>query len=149
MAELEFLVPEFEHRHKGPMWYLIASVTAIILGLLAWWVKNYTFIGLIAFSLLILIMRQVNKPGLLSLKIDADGISIGNKVWPYKNLRGFSIFEIDGRKYLVIMPAGRLGVTMKVQVSDAEAITNKLINYLPQVEYEESLAESLARIMRL
>lgn len=149
MAELELLVPEFEYRRKGPIWYLVAITISIILGFLAWLVKNYTFIGLVAFSLLILIIRQVRKPNLISLKIDANGISIGGKTWEHKNLRGFSIFGVEGRKYLVIMPAGKLGVTMKLQVSDAEAIRNKLINYLPQVEYEESLTESLARILRL
>src|SRR5690349_1473597 len=120
MAELELLVPEFEYRDKGAAWYLAAGITAIVLGLLAWWVKNYTFIGLIALSLLILIVRQIKKPNLVSLKIDANGISIGSKVWEHKNLGGFAIFEIEGKKYLIIMPAGKFGVTMKVRVTDAE-----------------------------
>ena len=149
MTEIEILVPEFEYRRKGPVWYLVAVVVAAIMGFLAWLVKNYTFIGLIVFSLLILIMRQVKKPNLVSLKIDANGISIGRKTWEYKDLRGFAIFEAEDKKYLIIMPAGKFGVNMKVQVSDAEAIVNKLINYLAQVEYEESLTESLARILRL
>lgn len=145
MADIELLVPDSEYRPKSPLWNIIFALFIIDFAGIAWLLGNYTFIGLAAAIWAMIIFRQVQRPRMLALKIDTAGISLGTKTWEYKNIKNFSIFESDGRKYLVFTPTGRFQIALKIPVVDPAPISAKLNNYLPQVEYEESLLDVLAK----
>src|SRR3989344_4664431 len=144
MSDLELLVPEFEYRPKGIVWHIVFGILATSAAALAWFFGDRTFTTLIAVIWMILIMRQFKKPALVTLRIDDKGLSIGTKTWEYKELKNFSIAEIETKKRLVITPSGRFQVAIKIPISDPSSVAAKLNHYLSQVEYEESLLESLA-----
>lgn len=149
MAGMELLVPEFEYREKKLMWYVYFGLISEILIIISGLTLNYSFIGLIFFIWAIIIMRQMRRPRLVPLRIDDAGISLGGKTWEYKKIRNFSIFETEGRKYLVFIAHGKFQVTIKIPITGAETIKERLNKHLQQVEYEEPFLESLSRRLNI
>lgn len=149
MNDIEILVPEFDKNPKGFFWYLVAILVSMIFGLLAYILKNYTFIGIIILFWMIVIIKDFRSPTLVSLVIDQKGITLGHKFWEYKALKNFSIFPINEKNYFVFTPIGKFQLSIKVPVKNINEIRSKLTNSLTEVEYQEPLIEGLARILRI
>ncbi len=149
MNDIEILVPEFDRPPKGILWYMVALTASIIFGFAAYFLKNYTFIGILLLFWIIVIARDARPPTLVSLLIDNRGISLGNKLWEYKDLKEFSIFSVGDKNYLIFTPIGKFQLNIKVPIKNTEEIKSKLTNSLTEVEYQEPLIEGLARILRM
>lgn len=149
MDNIEFLVPEIENKKKSVTWNIIAGEIAVILVLLALILENYTFIGLVAISWVIIIMMQFKKSSLINILIDSTGISINNKKLLYKDIKNFSISDEGDKKELIITPKKKFGLALKLPITEPDKIQEKLNNYLTQVEYDEPLLDSLMRVLKI
>ena len=149
MQDLELLVPEFEYYEKDIKWYVYFGIIMGIIVLISIFNRNFTLIAIVLLSAILIVIRAGRKPNLIKLIISGDGISLGNEFWEYKDIKSFSLFEADGKKYLIFIPIGKFRLQVKVPVSDPEAIRQRLNNLVSEVEYEESLIEILGRISKI
>lgn len=146
MEDLEYLIPEFEYQRRSILWYLCLILFAVILGAVGLFTRNYTFIGLIFVSLILIIFRGTRKPRLIKLSIGKSGITIGDRFLEYKNCKNYSIYKFDGKNYLILIPLGRFQMETRIPIKDLVEVRNKLNNLLTEVEYVESFLDTLGRL---
>lgn len=147
MGDIEFFVPEFEYREKSREWYLWVLFLGLLFILGAMLTNNPTFIVIIMMGGTLLVLRGNAKPKLVPFAIHDKGIYLKNKFWDFKDIKDFSIYEIDDDKYFIFTPKGSLQTPIKIKVPETESIKQKLNNLALQVEYQESLIEALVRVM--
>lgn len=149
MDELEFLVPEFEYQQKSWLWYIYFLLIVAILISFSILTNNYSFLGIIVLGAILILIRGSRKPGIVMVAIHEDGIYVQNKIYQYKDIKSFSILQIEDKYYFIFNPAGRFQAPLKIPIDNPEAIRSKLNNLLTEVEYQESLLEVLIRFLRL
>lgn len=149
MQDIEIFVPEFEYREKNRLWYLSFTFFVLLFIFLAMLTNNVTFIAVVALGATLTVMRGFAKPQTIPLAINDKGIYFKHTLWPYEGIKNFSLYEIDGKKYLIFTPIARFQTAVKVQIENTDAIRNRLNNLLPEVEYHESLMDILIRIVGL
>ena len=147
MQDIEIFAPEFEYSPKGRLWYMSLIFLSLLFMLFALIAHNTTFIAVIALGATLIATRGNAKPRIVPLVINDKGIYFKNKFWKFSDLRNFSIYEYTNKKYFIFAPSGRFQTPMKVPIRNSSEIRRKLNNLLPEVEYQESLIDSLITLM--
>ena len=152
--EIRWSAPEFHYYHKDVGWYWLVIIVAIILTALALWQKNFLFAIFIILAGILTISWGRKEPKTVDFVLSEKGLDIGDKKsYPFENLAGFAIIAVPGESEiseLVLETKGRFNKWVKVIIADerSEAIKKILLSRIPEVPYEESFAEHIARILR-
>ena len=154
-ALISWDIPEYDRYERTKIWYIIASIVALAILIIAFWAQNYLFAIIIVLSALIITINQWREPEKINFSIHDEGLLLGKKFIDYSELKNFSIvykprqdikklyFEFES----VLKP--RLSVYMD-NINPLK-IRDILLNYLQEdLEREnEPLSESLAKLFRL
>ncbi len=151
MENIEFLVPEFEHREKSIIWYVDFGLIIAIFIIFAILTKTFIFIAVVVLGAVSIIVRDEMKPKDILLAIHDDGVYLGNKIYPYKEIKNYSIDKIGGQSHFTFTPSGRWQTQLRFQLNgvDSSKIRGKLNNLLTEVEYQESLLDAVVRLIGL
>jgi len=151
--EITWRGPEFKYYHKEESWYWANAVISGILFLAALYQKNIllaVFVAITEFTIIILAKRL---PRTIEFKIDGDGIQFGKMAfYSYEELAGFEIRkENDEVSELVLVTNSRINPTVRINipVKDEEDARNILKNYIDEVEYEDTLFDSIENLLGL
>lgn len=151
--EITWRGPEFKYYHKEPSWYWINGIIAAALLLFSLYQNNILlaiFIGITEFTIIILAKRL---PKTIDFKITEDGIHFGKYTFhAYEELKGFQIKpESDELSELTLVTNSRLNPTIKMNifVKDQEDIREMLKNFIDEVEYQDTLFDSVADLLGL
>jgi hypothetical protein len=155
---ISWQAPEFEYRPKDVSWYWLSLIIAIILIALAVWQKNFLFVVFVVIAWLVVSSFSNRFPTIWEFKIDEKGLNIslpnkksGNKFYPYEDIGGFDI-HTGGEEYkeLVFKVKNKFSPYLKINIraGDEEKIKNFLLQRLSKEEYQVSLADSLANLIR-
>lgn len=147
MKEIKWRAPEFHYYHKGPGWYWISVMAAIVLIGFALWQKNFLFAVFIVIAELVILNWAQRRPADTDFSLDDKGLVIGGrKVYSYDALAGFAVKDQE----LILKKKSKLNPYFKILISeyDAGRIKDFLAQHLPEIEYEESLIEHLARLLK-
>lgn len=149
--EFIWKAPEFKYYAKSASWYWLSFLVVGILILFAIWQKNLLFIIFIIIAEIAVIIWAKRSPQDIEFKIDKNGIRIGEiKFYPYEDLIGFHIKENPGdASELILKTKSRLHPYIKITILDKDIPEMKdyLKEFLPEIEYEESLSDGIARII--
>ncbi len=152
--EIKWSAPEFEYIQKGVGWYWLTIIVAIILSALALWQENVLFAVFVVIAAILVLSWGKSYPKTVDFELNENGLAIGEqKTYSYGELKGFAIRQgyVDSELVeIVFQKKSRLSPYIKILASDQdmETIKDFLIQYLPEIEYEESLIEHIARILR-
>jgi hypothetical protein len=153
--ELEWAAPEFEYHHKDVGWYWLLVGVSIILLLLALWQRNFLFAVFVLIAALLILKWGHHHPRYLDFRLTNDGLEIDkSKFFPFDHLSGFATRRLDhyeeGLSEIILKKKHRLSTYLKVIAPTAkiEEIRIFLNKYLPEIEYEESLTDHIARILK-
>jgi len=87
--KLSWTAPEYEEKERSPDWFwalgiifATSSIAAIIFG-------NYFFAALLVLSGLLLGFFAVKKPDVIAYELNAQGLKIRNRLYPYENIKSF------------------------------------------------------------
>lgn len=137
--------PEFEYYEKNKNWFLVAIIIAVIIALLALWQKNFLFLIFIIIATVMIISLGKKKPNVVDFTIDDKTLWVKDKVYNFDQFESFAIkpgsllFKNKERfkPYLVV----------SFNKNDLEAIRKHLLDFLPEIEYGESLVEVLSNYL--
>ena len=152
--EIKWSAPEFEHISKGAGWYWLTIGAAIILIMLALLQQNVLFAVFIIIAAILVLSWGRSYPKMVNFELNENGLAIGEqKTYSYGELMGFIVRRgyVDSELVeIVFQKKSRLSPYIKILANgqDAEAIKEFLIQYLPEIEYEESLIEHIAKILK-
>ena len=153
MAEpdIRWSSPEYHYREKDVGWYYAVIIAAILLAAAGLWKANFLFalFTLIAAGLMISWGRRV--PHTIDFTLSPQGLDLGGKKrYTLDELAGFAIAPDRDRPdfaTLAVRTKGRLGYWIKIIIAAqrADGIKAFLIKSLPELEYQQSLADHLAK----
>jgi len=148
--EIIWTAPEFRYVHKDVEWYWMTLIVAGILVLIALWQKNLLFAMFIVIAEVMTIMWAKELPKNIEFKLDKKGIHIGKiKFYGYEELSGFHILENNDETELILKTREKLHPYLKIILENNEVpeIKELLKQHLPEIEYEESLSDTIAKII--
>ena len=151
---LEWSAPEFHYYHKTELWYwAVAGITGLII-LLALWQKNILFAVFAVVAAILVTTWGRRAPRIIAFTLSHEALVIDNKKTYYtKDVTGFAIVPTEEDPELlelVLKPKGKIAHFVKVLMptSHHEDVKEILLTSVPEIEYEESTADRIARILR-
>lgn len=147
IKEIRWRSPEFRYYKKGLSWYWLTVITALILLVAAVWSSNFLFAFFIIIAELLIIFWGRQKPLEIEFKLDERGLAVGDKkFYPYEAFSGFAIVDEE----LIFRQKHRLSAHIKAfaEPADLGRIASFLTSRLPEFEYQKSLLEHIAKIIR-
>ena len=137
---------ERKNTHHSPWWYIIFFALAGLLMLFA--ILDRSPLTVIVFVLaiaLILIFKQ-RDPEHLKCQIDKEGVTINDYLYPYESLEAFWLTDHDLKIRANKILTPRLTIPLN---NNSKSIRAYLVAYIPEVEPEHSLVDSLVEIVGL
>ena len=91
------------------------------------------------------------KPEMLTFHFSEKGLDIaGRTFYPWEDLTGFVIFESEGDSELIVRTNRKLNTHLKIIIPRElqTEIHEFIAAHLPEMEYEESLTDRIARLLK-
>lgn len=152
--EIIWSSPEYHYYEKSVIWYWLVIVGAVILVMAALWQKNLLFGIFIIIAAAMLIFWGRRQPRTLNFTLNAKGLMIDDKkIYYFENLAGFAIipnYAEPALSELLLQTKNHLRGWLRfiIAAQRVEPIKILLQEHLPEVEYQESMAEHISRILR-
>jgi len=139
---------EYQYIEKDIGWYFTVSFVALLLIVLSLWGGNFFFAIFMVIAAVTVIFFARRRPQIFDFKISNEGVAIGENIfYDYDALHGFVIRERPGRlNEIVLQKKANLNPYLKIPVDSklAEEVKIFLGNKLPEIEYQESLVETVS-----
>ena len=152
LKEIIWKAPEFKYYPKSVAWYGLSAAISVLLILFAVWQKNLLFGIFVIIAELTLISWANRQPKTLEFKIDKKGVAIGQiKFYQYEELTGFHIHDdLRGGLELILKTKSKLNPYVRINIIDKDIPEMKsfLKQFIPEIEYKESLSEDINRIIK-
>ncbi len=145
--------PEFIYYEKEAGWYLgLIGLSAVFI-IIALFQKNFLFAFFILVAGILMGSWAKKVPREIEYVIDAENLQVGDKkIVPFKNMLGFAIIDghPDGFSELIVRTKGQINTDLKILLptSLGEKVRASLPSSVPEIEYEESASDRLAKIIR-
>ena len=152
--EVRWSAPEFHYYKKSVVWYWLVMLIGLILIALALWQKNFLFALFIVMAAVLTIGWGRREPKTVDFRLSENGLYIGeNKFYPHESLVGFAIVPDHADpelSELLLQTKGRINAWLRVIIvtQRTPAAKKLLTEYLPEIEYRESISEHLGKILR-
>ncbi|MFH0852130.1 MAG: hypothetical protein V1845_00775 [bacterium] len=151
LINIEWQALEFESHEKGPGWFITVGAIALAFFAIALIMANYIFAILIILAVFVVFLYAIMEPQIIKFRINARGISTGDKFYDYQDLKSFWIFyEPPATKELSIKTKRLLMPLLKIPLADQNPvqIRRALVKFLKEEKQEQSLAEIMAKKLR-
>ena len=151
---IKWSAPEFHYYDKGVAWYWLVIIATIVVVAIALWQKNFLFAVFAILAAILTVVWGGREPKVIDFILSERGLDIGQKkFYPYETLAGFAVIptlENQELDELLIKTKSRLTSWLRIIIAGErrEAIKQMLSRCLPEVEYQESLTDHIARILR-
>ncbi len=152
---ISWIVPEYETHERSKNWYILSSITALLLLLFAFFTANFLFAVIIIISAIVIILNDGQNPGKVRIILSDEGISIGKKFYDYDELDNFSIIfkPKAGIKnlYFEFKSAIRHRISIHLEKTDPLLVREYLLKYLTEdlERKDQPLSENLAKIFKI
>ena len=89
MEKLAWTALEYEERQRSPDWFWALGIIVATSSIAAVIFSDYFFAVLLILSGLLLGFFAVKKPGTVSYELNAKGLKVRNRIYPYENIKSF------------------------------------------------------------
>jgi len=142
--------PEYIHHDKGTLWYAVLGGVTLVGAGLAVFFAQWLFAVLIVVMGIALGVLAKRPPRDITYQIDSHGVSVGEKAFPFSQLKAFGVIG-DGDIYTVLIrPAKRFmpSVTLYFRHDDGEKIFDALAANLPAEQIKPDMFDKLVKRIR-
>ncbi|MBI3458714.1 hypothetical protein HY061_00400 [Candidatus Azambacteria bacterium] len=151
--EFKWRAPEFIEVEHSKAWFLNLGGVVVALILIFFVLKNYYAIFIALLSGFILSIMTFKKPKIVEVCLNSDSIKIDNLKVDFKDLINFSLRTEDNDLDELIFETknfypSKLNIILDPEIN-LEELRSSLLTLLPEKEYQETLSEFLARILKL
>ncbi len=146
--------PEFQKQNRGLFWYVVSIILSILLLYYSFVTGNFMFIFIIIMVIIITLMQTVKEPMQVEFSITDTGLSIGEKFFPYDEIKDFWIVyePPEVKKLFINFKSGfRPHLTIELKEQNPNKIRDILSDYIEEdLEREnEPFSEELGRWLKL
>lgn len=148
---VQWTASEFVAHQKNSSWYALlggaAAVAAVLVYLLT---RDKITVAMILIAAIAMGIFAGRKPRTLQYQLDASGVRIAQKLYPYGLFKSFSVIDEGPLSSIVLMPLKRFmpSISMYYEPSDEAVIVNMLSAYLPYEERQRDAVDSFMHRIR-
>ncbi len=148
---LSWRASEYTHHERDATWYWVTGGIAAILLMIAIKQQNFFFGVFILLATTVLFIFYKREPEVVEFSLVESGIHIGKtKFIPYKEIEGFTLRDRPGMlTELIIKKRTRTNPYLRIPTDDNTAIEIKdlLLQKLPEIEYKESVTDTISDLL--
>ena len=153
--KLNWSALEFEERERSKDWFWALGIIVVTSSIAAIIFNDYFFAVLLIISGLLLGFFAVKKPDVISYELNTDGLKIGNRLYPFENIKAFWVqLNSDKQlnaKNLLFIKSERIFIpiiAVPIEETMAEEIHYKMTSKeIPEVEMKEHPAEKIMEVL--
>lgn len=136
---------EHTHGDRSADWYWGVGAVAVSIIVLCVFFDNYLLGVIIALGAFAAIVHAQKGPEMVYHELTSRGVVVDKTFFPYQNLTSFWIDFNAHRPRLVIRPKKQFAplLVMPLDDLDDDIIRDFLLQYLPEIEFTESLTKKL------
>ena len=144
--EIRWKSVEFHYHEKNPLWAVFVVIVALFIGTYALWQENLLFLIFTVFAAILTLVWGRRRPRRLEFTINDRGLWIEEKLYPYNHCTGFALHE----EMLQMHFKNRIHSSLDIIIppDKKEHIRDRLLAFLPEVEYTESFIDALAHWLK-
>lgn len=150
---IKWEAPEYVQHEKGWKWFFAAGIVDLGFCVYAGITQNWTLLVALVLLSAMYVWQHGNVPKHVEIKVSHTGIKVGNKEYPYQNIKSFwLIYKPPRVKTLNIRSNSRLLPDITIQLGDQNpaSLRTYLCSQIREEEgKEETGVDSLIRIFKL
>lgn len=143
---MEWETLEHSYSKKTNDWYASVILIAGALVAVEFLFNNFLLITLTIVATFALLVLAVRRPELIHVEVRNNGIRVGNTLYPYVSLDGFTIARYHEEERLLLESNRHFMPLIVIPVADTihpDDLRDLLAQYLPEKELHESLPHLL------
>lgn len=151
IAPVSWEAEEYTTKNRNAWWYVGLFAIGIGLGVLAVFLKWWTFLILIILSVVTILISTFRPPRKINYTLDKDGLTEGNQKHKFEDYKAFGILNENGHFSAVLIPKKRFGLQVKVYFPEknGEAIVDILGSRLPMEEVKLDFLDKIVNFLRI
>lgn len=142
---------EFVSHQKTSTWYIgLGSISAIITLVVFLVTQNILSGIVVAMACMALGVFAARKPQIKTFVIDADGVKVDDRPFPYSMFKSFSVVDDGAVSCIWLRPLKKFmpTVVMYYAPEDEDRIVLMLDNFLPQEDRQHDIVDRVSRRIR-
>lgn len=151
-STISWTASEFIAHSKTPGWYLLLALITTASAAIAFFITSGDKLttGVILIAGLLFGIMAARQPRELPYSLDAKGLQIGEKHYPYADFKSFSLVQEEGIEAIWLLPLQRFapGLSIYFSPQDKDNILNILDNYLPVEQRQLDFVDKLMHKIR-
>lgn len=143
---MEWEALEHSYSEKTNDWYASAILISGSLIAVEFLLNNFLLITLTVIATVAFLLMAAKKPDVVRVQIRKNGIRVGEILYPYQMLEGFSVIEYTPERRLLLQSTRTFMPLIVIHVADdidVEELHDELAHYLPERELHESVPQLL------
>jgi len=143
---------EFSSNRRSTTWYVVAGIVFLIAIAYTIYIRQWIGLGVIVMVGVLIYLAQNMAPRVFDHKITSQGISIGDKLYPYANLRSFWIVASTDNPTLNLISSKKLSLLLTLQLgsADVEKVRKILGDFLPEdINRGEDTVDKISKFLKL
>jgi hypothetical protein len=143
---MEWEALEHSYSEKTNDWYASAILISGSLIAVEFLLNNFLLITLTVIATVAFLLMAAKKPDMVHVQIRKNGIRVGEILYPYQMLEGFSVIEYTPERRLLLQSTRTFMPLIVIHVADdidVEELHDELAHYLPERELHESVPQLL------
>ncbi len=145
--------PEYIQHEKGLKWFIAAGIVVVAFCIYAAMTQNWTLLVALVLLSAMYIWQHGDMPKNVKIVVSDAGIKIGNKVYPYQNIKSFwLIYRPPYVKTLNIRSNSKLLPDITIQLGDQDpaVLRTYLCSQIREEEgKEETAVDAIIRIFKM
>lgn len=149
-AAVTWQAPEYIHHDKSMVWFAVLGGVTLVGAALAVFFAQWLFAVLIVVMGVALGVLAKRPPRDITYRIDDHSVSVGEKVFPFSQLKAFGVIGEGDIYTVLIRPAKRFmpSVTLYFRHDDGEKIFDALAASLPAEQIKPDMFDKLVKRIR-
>ena len=143
---MEWETLEHTYTEKTNDWYASAILIAGSLIALEFLFNNFLLITLTIIGTITFLLMAAKRPDIVRVEVRKNGIRVGETLFPYQMLDGFSIIDYTPERRLLLRSTRTFMPLIVIHIDDevdVEELHDLLAHYLPELELHESIPQLL------
>lgn len=142
---------EFIAYHKNAGWYLLALLVVAVIagGVFLITGDVISVVSIVVLGILFLVFAS-RKPRVLQYSVDDKGVTVGQKLYAFKELRSFAVIDEGAMHSISLYPLKRFmpPVSIYYEPQDEASIVDLLGNFLPKEDKNQDMVDRLMHKIR-
>lgn len=149
-SAISWVAPQMVNAPKSSLWYWIISIIALGLAIAFFFMKSYLGMVVVIIAPIVFYLMNRGKNPEIKYKIDQAGIMIGEKTYPYNNLKSYWISDEYPYAILYVETTKKLLPPLTIHLTNVspEQVNNLMSQHLPSSKNKKPpLSDNISKLM--